>query len=584
MKLQLNIWLVAITLLSFFFQHSKTWSQTRPNIIVILTDDMGYADVGFNGGTNVATPNIDALANIGTVFSSAYVAHPFCGPSRTAIMTGRYPHKIGAQYNLAETDVTNGIDLNETFFSKVLQDAGYKTGAFGKWHLGQATAYKPNQRGFDYFYGFLPGGHNYTTATPGTNPYTWALQRNNASAGTANGLYITDLFSDEAVAFINNAESNDAQPFFMYIAYNAPHSPTTPLVSDVTAITSAPYNLIFPNTTDGNLRKDHAALVYGVDRGIKKIVDELKLKGEFDNTLIVFLSDNGGKVAVDGANNSPLKGEKGDTYEGGYRVPMFMVYPNHIAAGAKYNDPVSSLDFYPTFVDLAGGTIPVGKQLDGKNIYPNIIASTNARAGEAIYTLRHNGTGFNNVGIRMDQWKAFSTGNGVWQLYNIVNDIGETTNLASQNPTILKKMVEGAYQWSKTNVDALFFDSPAASTPWSDANPPTKPENTLPNYQKTFSGYTLQTPKFLNYKYAVSLHPNPAKSEVNIELNFEAIDEIDVYIYDATGRPVQVQKNLIIGENNAIKFKLNPNLVNGTYYVRLVSGDYSFSKGLIVKK
>lgn len=567
------------TLLLFSLLNCHVSAQTRPNIIVIITDDMGYADVGFNNGAaDIVTPSLDALAAAGTVFSSAYVAHPFCGPSRTALLTGRYPHKIGAQYNLAETDVTSGIDLNEVFLGNVLQTAGYKTGAFGKWHLGQATAYQPNSRGFDYFYGFLPGGHNYYTAAGGTGAYTWPLRRNYGLANEAYGLYITDLFSDEAVNFINGTESNDSQPFFMYVAYNAPHAPITSKASDVTAITSAPYNKTYPNTTAGNLRKNYAAMVYSVDRGVKQIVDALKANGEFDNTLIVFLSDNGGRPTSDGANNTPLKGEKGDTYEGGYRVPMLMHYPNHIPAGAKYDHPVSALDFYPTFVNLAGGTIPANKQLDGKNIYNNILSGSSARSGESIYTLRHRT--INNVGIRNDQWKAFSTGNGVWQLFNIVNDIGETTDLSSQYPNILKSMVTGAYEWSKTNIDAKFFDSTTAQDTWNN--------NNLPDYPKTFAGFMepLAVPNFESNKFPLGyMYPNPAYlSELKIGLNFEPTDTIDVVIYDALGRPVQIHNNATIEVNNEVHLQLNANIANGTYYVRVVSGENSLSKALIVKR
>jgi arylsulfatase A-like enzyme len=557
----------------------KTWSQTHPNIIVIITDDMGYADVGFNNyATDVVTPNIDALANAGTIFTSAYVAHPFCGPSRTALLTGRYPHKIGAQYNLAETDVTSGIDLNEVFLSTTLKNAGYKTGAFGKWHLGQATAHQPNSRGFDYFYGFLPGGHNYFTAAGGTAPYSWPLRRNFGLANETYGLYITDLFAEEAAGFINNAESEDAKPFFMYVAFNAPHAPIQPKASDVTAITSAPYNKTFPNTTEGNLRKNYLAMVYSVDRGVKLIVDALKANGEFDNTLIVFLSDNGGRPTLDGANNFPLKGEKGDTNEGGFRVPMMMHWPNHIPASLKYNHVVTALDFYPTFVNLAGATIPAGKKLDGKDIYNNIVNNTNPRAGESIFALRHRA--LNNVGIRRDQWKAYSSGDGTWQLYNLNTDIGETTDLSSSNQSLLKTMVSGGYEWSKTNIDALFFDSPAAQQTWIS--------NNLPDYPKTFAGYTtpLSVPKFLsNQMPFVYLYPNPAAySNLSIGLNFEPTDAIDIYIYDVLGRRVQIHNNAQIEINNEVQLQLNSNIKNGTYFVRVVSGENSFSQTLIVKR
>lgn len=580
MKFSLKIRLTQLVLL-VFFGHLSLAGQTRPNIIVILTDDMGYADVGFNNGAaDIVTPNLDQLAAAGTIFSSAYVAHPFCGPSRTALLTGRYPHKLGAQYNLEETDLTNGIDLNEVFISKLLQTGGYKTGAFGKWHLGQDTAYQPNSRGFDYFYGFLPGGHNFFTAAGGTNPYTWPLRKNFNAANEGYGLYLTDLFSDESVNFINGTETNDAQPFFMYVAYNAPHYPIQPKPADVTAITSAPYNKVFPNTAEGNKRRDYVAMVYAVDRGVKQIVDALKANGEFDNTLIVFLSDNGGKIdpLVDAANNAPLKGFKGETTEGGYRVPMFMHYPNHIPAGVKYDHPVTSLDFYPTFAALAQTAIPSGKLLDGKDIYNNIVAKTPARAGESIYALRHKT--INNVGIRRDQWKAYSTGNGTWQLYNIVNDIGETTNVASSNQAILTAMVSDAYQWSKTNIDAKFFDSPSAQTTWTS--------NNLPDYPKTFAGYTtsLSTPEFLSNTFSfLNIYPNPLReSEFTIGLNFQPSNQVDVIVYDLLGHVVQIQKNAIVEPSNEIKVKMAESLINGTYYVRVVSGEKSFSKALIINR
>ncbi|WP_366184240.1 sulfatase-like hydrolase/transferase [Flavobacterium ovatum] len=575
MKLTFKNQLALLAVFTLILGQLKTWSQTRPNIIVILTDDMGYADIGFNNGAaDIASPNIDALANAGTIFTSAYVAHPFCGPSRTALLTGRYPHKIGAQYNLSDTEYNKGVDLNETFFSNVIKTSGYKTGAFGKWHLGQSTAHQPNSRGFDYFYGMLTGGHNYFTTSGGTAAYALPLRKNYGLANEAIGAYITDLFSDEAVTFIQNAESNDGAPFFMYVAYNAPHEPMQALQSDMDILAAAPYN--FTYTTSN--RQKYAAMVYSVDRGVKKIVDALKANGEYNDTLIVFLSDNGGIVSGGNANNGPLKGNKGDTYEGGYRVPMMMHWPNHIPAGVKYDYVVSSLDFYPTFVNLAGATIPTGKKLDGKDIYNNIVNNTNPRAGESIFVLRHRA--LNNVGIRRDQWKAYSSGDGTWQLYNLNTDIGETTNLADSNQSLLNTMVSGGYQWSRTNIDALFFDSTAAENTWNS--------NNLPDYPKTFTGYTvdLSVPKFLSNQLPfVYLYPNPAAySNLSIGLNFEPTDAIDIYIYDVLGRPVQIHNNAKIEVNNEVQLQLNSNIQNGTYFVRVVSGENSFSQTLIVKR
>ncbi|XMO85891.1 sulfatase-like hydrolase/transferase [Algibacter sp. AS12] len=442
---------------------------SKPNILFVLCDDLGYADVGFNGSKDILTPELDKLANGGTILTSAYVTHPFCGPSRAGLLTGRYPHTFGSQFNLpknSEVSVGEGIPLSEKFMSKMLQESGYHTGAMGKWHLGAVPGYHPNDRGFDDFYGFLGGGHEYfprefipkyekqkAAGVKNIWDYLTPLEHNGKEVTETE--YITDALSREAVRFVNDASKED-KPFFLYLSYNAPHTPLEAKEEDMK---------VFENIKDKD-RRTYAGMVYAVDRGVGKLVEALKATNQYENTLIVFLSDNGGRPDK-GADNAPLRGRKGDTWEGGFRVPMFFHWPNHVAAGNHYDHPVSALDFYPTFADLAGATLPAGNKLDGKNIWNDFSSGTTARKGEMIFSMRHR-NGFSDVSVRQDDWKATKAYKGGWKLYNITNDIGEEKDLGSQNPEKLKLLVEAAEIWSKTHTKPRWFDPENLSEIWDE--------------------------------------------------------------------------------------------------------------------
>ncbi len=309
-------------LLSVPLTGAAVTNAPRPNIVVILCDDLGYSDVGFNGATDIRTPSLDRLARNGTIFSSAYVTHPFCGPSRMGLMSGRYPHTYGAPFNLPNSGQgieeynKEGIPVSETLISTVLQDASYYTGAIGKWHMGITQPFHPNTRGFDDFYGFLGGGHMYfperyrgiyerqsRTGKKYINEYVLPLEHNGKEVRETE--YLTDAFSREAVRFIQGAAA-DSQPFFLHLAYNAPHTPLEAKEEDLKQ---------YANITDKK-RQIYAAMVHAVDRGVGEVVDTLKSTSEFDDTLIIFLSDNGGKTSS-GATNRPLSKGKGSVYEGG---------------------------------------------------------------------------------------------------------------------------------------------------------------------------------------------------------------------------------------------------------------------------
>lgn len=482
---------------------------TRPNIIVILADDLGYGDVGFNRDASfpadlgvIPTPSLDNLASNGVICSNSHVAHPFCGPSRVGLLTGMMPHRIGAQYNLPnDINTTYGIPTNETYFSNLLQDSGYNTAAFGKWHLGFTEgSYQPLDRGFDYFFGFLGGGKNYFESyyednfydggATITNEYQDPLWRDRAYvdetefSDAPNEDYLTDILTDEAIAYaLANAPSAD--PYFIYLSYNAPHTPlqapdderaqfladnpnfynlvrnsaymyNANQVSDAKMeqavrddIGDAAFDALSQAEQDAAIlaareaqieeftqaRITYATMVSNMDTNIGRLIDELDNDvAEFNNTVIIFLSDNGGYTYSKGAINYPLDALKGSVKEGGHKVPMFVHWPNQITSSATYDRQLSSLDLYPTLVSLAGGTIPAGKTLDGVDFMDELIAGTDPRADESLLIMRPY-LGFHNGGMSMGQWKIVKTGgNGAWRLYNILTDPGETTDLRSTEP------------------------------------------------------------------------------------------------------------------------------------------------------
>ncbi|MBC3759211.1 sulfatase-like hydrolase/transferase [Hyunsoonleella sp. SJ7] len=452
---------------------------TRPNILLILCDDLGYADVGFSGSKDISTPNLDMLASNGTICTDAYMAHPFCGPSRASLLAGRYAHKFGSQFNLpTEGDESKGIDVDETFISRVLQKSGYYTGVIGKWHLGYQQQFHPNQRGFDDFYGFLGGGHNYfpeqfkeayQRQKANGRAFVWEYLRPLEHNGkeVEENEYVTDGLSREAVRFISEASGKKDQPFFLYLSYNAPHTPLEAKEEDLK---------LFSHIEDKK-RRTYAAMVYAVDRGVKRIVEKLKETHQFDNTLIVFSSDNGGKTKA-GANNFPLKEGKGSAYEGGFRVPTFLHWPNVVPAGKKFTYPISSLDFYPTFAGLANAKIPEEKQLDGKDIWKPFLKNENPRPESPLFIMRHR-KGYSDVAVRQDRWKALKVYQQKWRLFDIEADIEENNDLSTQHPEILANLVRMGSRWSKTHVEPQWFHIEKEGEQWR--------ADGMPNFDKTFA-------------------------------------------------------------------------------------------------
>ncbi|MCD6376996.1 MAG: sulfatase-like hydrolase/transferase [Caldisericaceae bacterium] len=519
----------------------------KPNILLILTDDLGYADVGFNGSPDIKTPNLDSLAHNGTIFSDAYVAHPFCGPSRMALSTGRYPHPMGVPYNLPDVHKgieewnVKGVPVSETLIGAVLKNAGYYTACVGKWHMGAVNPkYHPNNRGYDDFYGFLGGGHKYfpeefvdkkKNGDKWLNEYVWPIEHNGKNIKVTE--YLTDAFSHAAINFIRKADTL-GKPFFMYLAYNAPHTPLEATQEDL-----AQYSHI----TDKK-RRTYAAMVSAVDRGVGEIVRVLKELNQFDNTLIIFLSDNGGKLTA-GANNTPLRGGKGDTWEGGVRTPMFFHWPGHIPSEHVYKYPVTAIDFYPTFAALAGAKIPDGKILDGKNIWDYIIHDRPAHKGEMIYTIRHR-LYWHDMGARRDQWKITRIGkNGdrqnPWGLYNVYDDPGETKNLRDRYPDVFQNMLDEMQKWTETHKDSMprWFWSKQEEQYWKEWK--------MPRYWQTFNEDCTLTltdiPKKSHGSIIKDFHlkqnyPNPFNPKTKITFKLSERVHISLDIFNLKGERV----------------------------------------------
>ena len=427
-------------------------ADDRPNIIVILADDLGYADTGFTGAKDIRTPNLDQLAESGVIFSHGYCNHPFCAPSRAALLSGRYQHRFGFEANPAYDPGNRhlGIDPKETLFPMRLQKVGYTTGIIGKWHLGAASPYHPCNRGFNYFYGFLGGGHDYfriDTRLPLKNAYFQPLERNGQPAVFEG--YLTQALSNDAVSFI---ESNKDNPFFLYLSYNAPHGPL-----------QAPDKTIQEySAIQDKKRRVYAAMVDEMDQGIGRVIATLEKQSLRDNTLVFFLSDHGGPIPMDwnpnygnGSSNEPLRGGKTTFYEGGLRVPFVASWPGKIPAGVRFDPPIISIDIARTAVDVAGADATIGNLLEGKNLIPFLTGEKHGPPHEAIYWRGLNGKRWavlKSDGTKLVADRAGQTSKG----FQIYNDTKEEQDIKPNYPERFTSLRKSWLKWNKDNIDAKF--------------------------------------------------------------------------------------------------------------------------------
>lgn len=434
---QLIILLCALCVLT-----GKSIAAEKPNILYILADDMGYADAGFNGCKDIQTPHLDKLAHAGAILKSFYV-QPVCSPTRAALMTGRYAIRTGV-YTIVRPNAPWGLKLEERTLAQALRDAGYETAIDGKWHLGEfQPAYRPTQRGFDHQYGLWFGMIDYFT-----HKRDQQLDWHRDDQPCHDEGYSTHLIAKEACRLIR--EKNPDKPLFLYLPFNAVHSPH-----------QVPDEYLKPYANLTGIRRTYAGMVAAMDEAIGQVVAALKEKGILDNTLIIFSSDNGGPSPGKVTSNGPLRAGKGTIYEGGIRVCAFASWPGRIPAGTVINEPLHAVDWYPTLVKLAGGSLDQKLPLDGLDIWP--VLTQGAKSPHDALLLC--GTVPQRVAIRVGDWKLLlgandkdteETGEPVATkhvaLYNLAADLGEQKNLAAEQPDKVKELRAKLDAWLKTAV------------------------------------------------------------------------------------------------------------------------------------
>jgi len=419
-----NTFLLLLTLLVFSVYGQE---NPRPNVIIILADDQGNADAGYQRSPSiVSTPAIDKLASDGVVFTNGYASAYVCAPTRAGLLTGRYQQRFGFY---RASDSRQGMPKDEITLADILKKEGYTTGIFGKWHLGLTKPYYPTSRGFDEFYGFLGhGAHDYfdlSCKNDSSNSHN-CIYRNEKPINDTG--YLTDNLAREACHFIRkNTRAN--KPFFCYLPFNAVHWPL-----------QAPDEDIKKFNTGNKNRNIYLAMLYRMDLAIDKVINTLKEEGVYENTLLFYFSDNGGAKKVN-ANNLPLRDYKQSVYEGGLRVPFVVSWPEKIKPAVS-NEPVISLDILPTVCAALNIELPADRIYDGKNLLPVV--------EERLKVPLHNELFFdgndNRWAVRQGDWKLVSVKN-LLELYHLKTDIGEKNNLADKNPEKVRELKMKYKNW-----------------------------------------------------------------------------------------------------------------------------------------
>jgi arylsulfatase A-like enzyme len=418
-------------------------ADSRPNIVIILSDDMGYADIGAHGCRDIPTPHIDRLAAEGVRLTDAYANGSFCTPTRAALLGGRYQQRFGVE------DLTRPLPLAAVTLPARLKAAGYATGMVGKWHLGTRPGFTPVDRGFDEFFGFLGGGHIYLPRPEAKGEYNAPILRNGQPVDERR--YLTDAFGEEAAAFVDR-QQHATKPFFLYLAFNAVHAPLEATGRHLDR---------FPGITDRN-RRVYAAMLAAMDDAIGRVLEALKQIGQEDRTLVIFHNDNGGPTtrnAVNGSRNTPLRGSKCETFEGGIRVPMILRWPGVLEPGTVYRQPAISLDLTATAIAAARAD---ATQLDGVDLVPFLTGKRQGAPHEALFWRSR--TMSDNYGMRQGRWKFVHSTEGSDRpgprqqpardlLFDLAADPGERHDLARERPETLAELKRRYEAWS-AEVDA----------------------------------------------------------------------------------------------------------------------------------
>lgn len=419
--------------------------STKPNILIILADDLGYADLGFQGCKDIPTPNLDQLAARSLRCTNGYVSHPFCSPTRAGLLTGRYQQRFGHENNPAwlPEDAKAGLPLSQRTIADVLRLAGYRTGCVGKWHLGAHPSFHPNRRGFDHYFGILGGGHLYLPNAKGGVEYSIPLDRNGKKEEFKG--HLTDVFGREAADFVKD---NKARPWMLYLAFNAPHTPLQPSAKSLERVKGI----------EDEKRRNYAGLVVGMDDAIGVVLDALRESGQEEDTMVIFLSDNGGPTEVTNSRNFPLRGAKGSIFEGGVRIPFLISWPARLPKGKDFAEPISSLDILPTAAALA--RTKVDGPIDGVDLMPHLKGEKKGPPHERLFWRTNGGVTW---AVREGNWKLASPTKGIMLLFDLKTDIGESEDLAASRTEVVRRLMQAYEDWNRDNVAPL-FQSPGAKS------------------------------------------------------------------------------------------------------------------------
>jgi arylsulfatase A-like enzyme len=403
-------------------------ASNKPNIVVIVADDLGYGEIHCRGEQEIPTPHIRSIAAGGVCFSNAYVSCPVCSPTRAGLITGRYQQRFGHEFNTGPAAAAGedvGLPLDQLTIADRLKKLGYATGMVGKWHLGYAAKFHPQRRGFDEFFGFLGGAHSYLDSQ--ADPTNRILR---GSEPVDEKEYLTDALAREAVAFI---ERHKSEPFFLYLPFNATHGPLE---------ASDKYLSRFSGIGEQK-RRTFAAMLSALDDAIGAVLEKLRGESLEENTLVFFIGDNGGPTAQISSKNDPLRGFKGQVWEGGIRVPFMAQWKGHLPAGKIDDAPVIALDILPTAVAAAGGKISGGPPVDGVNLLPYLTGEKTGRPHTTL-TWRYG----RQWAIRQGDLKLLQTGEGAEQLFDLSKDVGEQHDLAAENPEAVARLKSDYQAWN----------------------------------------------------------------------------------------------------------------------------------------
>lgn len=434
--------LLAAAVAAGFAQPARAADAPKPNVVVIVGDDMGYADVGAHGCRDIPTPHLDALAKAGTRLTSGYVSGPYCSPTRAGLLTGRYQTRFGHEFNPAGADA--GLPLAERTLADHLRAAGYVTGLVGKWHLGAGPRH-PQRRGFDEFFGFLGGAHPYH---PGKGKAGTVLR---GTQPVDEKEYLTDAFRREAVAFV---ERHREKPFFLYLAFNAVHTPMQATDDGLRRFAGV-----------GNpTRRTYAAMMASMDDAVGAVRAKLRELRLEENTLVFFVSDNGGPTmtgtTINGSVNAPFRGSKRTTLEGGVRVPYFVSWPGHVPAGRTFDHPAIQLDIAPTALAAAGVPARAEWRFDGVNLLPFLAGQSAGAPHDALYWRFGRQMAVRHRGYKLVRYDTAADGGmpGVTapRLYNLAADPGEATDLMAREPEKAKQLQAMWDTWNAGNVAPLW--------------------------------------------------------------------------------------------------------------------------------